>query len=149
MIAPTPASSAIAGPSGNGKKASRGEHGAVEVVAVLARLLDRDPHRVDARHLPGADADRAQALGDHDRVRGDVLADAPGEEQVAPVRLVRLAADDDHPLAVLDVVVAVLGEQAADHAAVVALAGRCRRRSAESSTRTASFPRSTSSAPSS
>ena len=100
------------------------ERRAVEVVAELPRLLDRDPHRVDAAHLAGADADRPQVLGDHDRVRGDVLADAPGEEQVAPVGLAGLAADDDHPLAVLDVAVAVLGEQAADHAPVVALARR-------------------------
>src|SRR5689334_2145779 len=56
------------------------ERRAAEVVPVLARLLDGDAHRVDAAHLPGADADRLQILGDHDRVRGDVLADAPGEE---------------------------------------------------------------------
>ena len=123
MIAVTPGSSASAGPSGNGKKASEASAAPAEVVAVLARLLEREPHRVDAAHLAGADPDRPQVLGDHDRVRGDVLADAPGEEQVAPVRLARLAADDDHRLAVLDVDVAVLGEQAADDPPVVALAG--------------------------
>ena len=58
------------------------------------RLLDGDPDGVDAAHLAGADADRLQVLGDHDRVRADVLADAPGEEQVAPLRLVGLARDD-------------------------------------------------------
>ena len=47
----------------------------------------------------------------------------PGEEQVAPVGLRRLAADDLHPLAVLDVPVAVLDEHAAEHAPEVALAG--------------------------
>ena len=58
----------------------------------------------------------------HDRVRADVLARPPGEEQVAPLLLGRVAADGDHPLAVLDVEVAVLDEQPAEHALVVALA---------------------------
>ena len=53
-----------------------------------------------------------------------------------------LAADDDHPLAVLDVGVAVLREQAAEHAPVVALAGVRARRSVESRIRSASFARS-------
>src|SRR5438067_1133365 len=44
------------------------EGGAAELVAVLARLVERDPHRVDAAHLPGADADRPAVLGDDDRV---------------------------------------------------------------------------------
>ena len=87
----TPASSAICGPSANGKNASLASAAPAEVVAVLARLLDRDPHRVDAAHLAGADPDRLQVLREHDRVRRDVLADAPGEEQVAPLRLVELA----------------------------------------------------------
>ena len=36
--------------------------------------------------LAGADPDRLEVLGEHDRVRADVLAHAPGEEQVAPDR---------------------------------------------------------------
>ena len=91
---------------------------------MLARLLERDPHRVDAAHLAGADADRLQALRDHDRVRRDVLADAPREQQVAPLLLGRRCRDDLHQLAVVDVDVALLHEQAAEHALVVALAGR-------------------------
>ena len=63
------------------------EHRAGRVVAELAGLLERDPHRVDAAHLAGADADRLQALREHDRVRAHVLADAPGEQQVAPLLL--------------------------------------------------------------
>ena len=51
-----------------------------------------------------------------------MLAHAPGEEQVAPLRLGRLPDDDLHPLAVVDVAVALLDEQAAEHALVVALA---------------------------
>src|SRR5438874_6900152 len=100
-----------------------GEGGAVDAVPVLAGLPERDPNRVDAAHLAGADPERLQPAGDHDRVRRDVLADPPGEEEVAPVRLGRLAADRDHPLPVVDVAVAVLDEQAAEDALVVALAG--------------------------
>ena len=62
---------------------------------MLGRLLEREADRVDAAHLPGADPDRLQVLGDHDRVRGDVLGDAPGEEEVAPARLVGCDSDDD------------------------------------------------------
>ncbi len=88
MIARTPAASASCGPSANGKNASEASTAPVEVVPVLARLLERDPHRVDAAHLAGADPDRLQVLGEHDRVRGDVLGHAPREEEVAPLRLV-------------------------------------------------------------
>ena len=121
MIAVTPASSASCGPSANGKNASEASEAPVERVAVLARLLDRDPDRVDAAHLPRADPDRLQVLREHDRVRGDVLADPPGEEQVAPLRLVGSPHRDLHPLAVVDLPVAVLHEQAAEHALEVEL----------------------------
>src|SRR3954470_12728594 len=90
---------------------------------VLPRLLDREPHRVDAAHLAGADPECLQIAPEHDRVRGDVLADAPGEEQVAPQGFARGTADDLHADTVLDVPVAVLDEEAAEHAPVVALAG--------------------------
>ncbi len=53
-----------------------------------------------------------------------MLADAPGEEQLAPVVLRRLAAHDLHRLARVDVGVRVLDEQATHHAPVVALARR-------------------------
>src|SRR5439155_12916183 len=51
-----------------------------------------------------------------------VLAHPPREEQVAPRRLARPPADDLHALAVVDVRVTVLHEQAAEDAPVVALA---------------------------
>ena len=145
MIAVTPASSASCGPSANGKNASLASTAPVDVVAVLARLLDRDPHGVDAAHLPGADPDRLQVADEHDCVRRDVLAHAPREQQVAPLRLADLAGDDLHRLAILDVAVAFLDEQPAEHALVVAL-GRASRRDARgrrgcaapSSTRSAS-----------
>src|SRR6266496_680216 len=100
------------------------EDGAGEIVAVLARLLDRDPDGVDPAHLPRADADRLQAPCQHDRIRGDVLGDAPREEQVAPTLVVELAAGDLHRLALVDRRIALLHEQAAEHALVVALARR-------------------------
>ena len=89
----------------------------------VARLLDRQPHRVDAAALAGADADRRQVAGDHDRVRPHVLAQPPREQQVAPAALVgRGLADHPHRVAVVEVRVAVLDEHAAQHAAEVALA---------------------------
>ena len=82
---------------------------------MLARLLERDADGVDAAHLAGADADRLEVLGEDDRVREDVLADPPGEEEVAPAGLVRrLAGDDLHALAVVDLGVGVLDEQPAE-----------------------------------
>src|SRR5262249_26974158 len=71
--------------------------------------------------LAAADADRRKVLGGDDRVRADVLADAPGEDEIAPGALVRVAARDAHSFAVVDVEVAVLHQQAADHALVVPL----------------------------
>ena len=66
-----------------------------------------------------------RSLREHDRVRRDVLADAPGEEQVAPLRLGRARRRRRCiAVAVVDVDVAVLHEQAAEDALVVALAGR-------------------------
>src|SRR5262249_58122789 len=69
-----------------------------------------------------ADADGREAPRDHDRVRADVLAHAPREQEVAPKLLARVAARDLHPLAVLDVPVPVLDEQAAEDSLEVALA---------------------------
>src|SRR4029077_18980424 len=100
----------------------RGHYRAGRRVPVLARLLERDPNRVDAAHLPRADADRLQVVGEDDRVRSDVLADAPRKEQVAPGHLARRAADELHPLAALHVPAALLDEHPAEHALVVPLA---------------------------
>ena len=83
-----------------------------------ARLLDRDPDGVDAAHLAGADPDRLQVLHEHDRVRGDVLAHAPREDEVAPLRLVELAGDDLPAVPFLDLGVGVLDEHPAEHALV-------------------------------
>src|SRR4051812_1905315 len=99
------------------------EHRAGDIVPVLTRLLHRDAHGVDAAHLAGADPDGLQVAGEHDRVRRDVLAHAPGEEQVAPLLLGDAARDDLHPLAILDVRVTLLDEQPAENPLVVALPG--------------------------
>src|SRR5215207_9108896 len=80
------------GAVGEGDERVRGQHCAAEVVAVFSSLLDRDPDGVDAARLPAADPQRLETLREHDRVRGHVLRDPPGEEQVAPDRLARLAA---------------------------------------------------------
>ena len=80
MTAAAPALAATSTPSRNGKNASEATHRARQR---RARLRHRDAHRVDARHLAGADAQRAAAGGEHDGVRLDVLADAPGEVEIA------------------------------------------------------------------
>ena len=118
-----PASSAICGPSGKGKNASEASADAGGVVPELGRFLDRDPHRVDPAHLAGADPDRLQVLHEHDRVRRDVLADAPREDEIAPLRLAQLAGHELPGVAILDLGVGILDEHPAEHALVVALAG--------------------------
>ena len=65
----TPASSAICGPSANGKNASDASDGAGRVVAELRGLLHRDADGVDAAHLAGADPDRREVFREDDRVR--------------------------------------------------------------------------------
>ena len=74
MIARTPASIASWGPSANGKNASEASAAPSSGQLGRGRLVDRDPHRVDAAHLPGSDPDRAEPLRHHDRVRAHVLA---------------------------------------------------------------------------
>src|SRR5437899_10949207 len=85
-------------------------------MAVLHCLLQCQPYRVDPARLAAADPDRREVLREDDRVRADVLAHAPGEDEIAPAGLVGLAARDLHPLAVGDVPLAVLHERAAEHA---------------------------------
>src|SRR6266540_3378409 len=100
----------------------RSKHGAARVMTMLARLLECEADCVDAARLAATDADRGELLREHDRVRADVLAHAPREDEVSPARLVGLAADDGHALAIVDVRVTVLDEQSAEDALEVALA---------------------------
>ncbi len=88
----------------------------------LARLVDRDADGVDAAHLAGADPDRLPVARDHDRVRAHVSAHAPREQRVLPLRRVEVAGHDLHRRGVLELAVAVLHEQPAEDARVVALA---------------------------
>src|SRR5687768_7098648 len=74
-----------------GEEAIRRQDRPLHVVPARARLLDGEPDGVHTARLPGADAERLQILRDHDRIRRDVPADAPGEQEVAPARLVGLA----------------------------------------------------------
>src|SRR3954451_22246774 len=93
-------------------------------MAVLARLVERELDRIDTACLSAADSDRLEVLRNHDRVRADVLADAPGEHEVAPQLFAQLAARDFHSFTVVDVPVPVLDEQATEDALEVALAAR-------------------------
>ena len=80
MTASAPALAASSTPSRNGKNASEAT---TEPASGARALRDRDPHRIDARHLAGADPERAPVAGEHDRVRLDVLGDAPREVEIA------------------------------------------------------------------
>src|SRR4029078_8533264 len=62
--------------------------------ARLLRLQRGDACRVDAAHLPGADAERAAVAAIDDRVRLDEPCDAPREEQVGDLRVGRMRAGD-------------------------------------------------------
>ena len=62
MIAPTPGLERGLRAVGEREERVRRERRALERVALAARLLDRQPHRVDPAHLAGADAERAQVL---------------------------------------------------------------------------------------
>ena len=120
----TPASSASCGPSANGKNASE----ASEAPSGRGRApppSQGDAHRVDAAHLACADADRLQVLREHDRVRADVLAHPPREEQVAQHDSLGSPATSSIPRGPR-LEVAVLDEQPAGDALVVLL-GRRRR----------------------
>src|SRR5687768_11259622 len=58
-----------------------------EVELRLLRLEHRHARAVQPAHLPGADAQRGAAAGEHDGVGLHELGDAPGEEQIAHLRV--------------------------------------------------------------
>ena len=118
-IAVMPASSAIRGPSGNGKNASDASAEPARSCPYDCRLLHRDVDRVDAAHLSRADADRLQVLR---RARSRSTRRActrATRRRGRPTAFVRRAADDLPAFAVLDVGVGVLDEHAAEDALVV------------------------------
>ena len=147
-----PALIAVSGPSGKGKNASEAtaepaSSSWASAAERLAGLVDRDPDRVDAAHLAGADPERRPVLGEDDRVRAHVPADLPREQQVGPLLLGRLGLGRPRVIDLARLVdpVGVLDQQPAGDALHVALAGDVveRPRSA-SRIRTASFCVSTS-----
>src|SRR4249920_4048714 len=108
-------------PVREGEERIRGENGPLERMTELARLLDREPDRVDPARLPRADPERLAAARYHDRVRGDVLHDAPREQQVVPAIGRDLAADYVRAPSVGLLAVPALDEEPAQDAPVVAL----------------------------
>src|SRR5581483_2542132 len=98
------------------------EHRALRVVTELLRLLERDPHGVDAAHLPGADSARLALLRKADRVRADETADLPREDEVAKLLVADRARDDGERIGGLVLGVALLQQEAAEHALEVELA---------------------------
>src|SRR5437763_10759295 len=112
------------GPVGEGEERIAGEYGAAHVVPVLARLLERDLDGVDATHLAGADTDRLVVPRDHDRVRGHVTADLPGEEQILELLDRRRPDRRRERVRAPELRVALLHEPAAEDALVVELTRR-------------------------
>ena len=124
MIAAIPASSAICGPSANGKNASLASTAPCRSWP-CSRAFSTAIRTESTRLIwPAPIPIVCRSLRDHDRIRRDVLAHTPREEQVAPLLLGHLPGHDLHLLAVLDVGVALLHQHPAEHALVVALAGR-------------------------
>ena len=121
MTAVAPASAAASSPSANGKKASEATteprvSGSLAAARSrrVGRLQGGDARRVDAAHLPGADADRRAVLGVDDGVRLDVLGHLEGEQQIGELRWRRLALGHDLQLGAVDhAVVARLHQEAA------------------------------------
>ena len=108
-------------PVREGEEGVGGEDGPARVVTELGGLVERDANGVHSAHLAGADTDGGEIGRNDDRVREDVLAHAPGEDEVAPLLLIRRAGDDRPAVAVLDLRVGVLHEHAAEHALQPAL----------------------------
>src|SRR6266545_3825267 len=108
-------------PVGEGEEGIGRERRSFEVVFEPLRFVQGDPYRINAALLPTADPDRLQVLRDHDRIRPDVLGDAPREHDIAPLLLGQRSGDDVHRLALVDVPIAVLHEEPTGDALVVEL----------------------------
>ena len=93
-----PYSAATSMPSRNGKKASEAITEPATARLLVGRLHRGDASGVDAAHLSRADADGGALAREHDRVRFDELADAPGEQQIRQLGSGRLAARDHRQL---------------------------------------------------
>ena len=60
----------------------RSHHGTADLETLVRCLDRRDLCRVDAAHLPGADADRHVILAEDDGIGLDVFDDGPGKQHV-------------------------------------------------------------------
>src|SRR5262249_33392634 len=112
------------GPVGEREEGVRREYRSLEIVTELAGLREGVADSVYATRLTAPDPDRWQALRDDDRVRRDVLAQAPGEEQAAPHGFTGISAGDPHAVAILRLEIRVLDEQPPENALEVALPRR-------------------------
>src|SRR5688572_18799962 len=93
----------------------RGHGAALYGQAFVLRLERRDARGIDARHLPGAHADRHAFLREHDGVRLHVLAHAPREPQVRVLRRRGLERGHDlERIRLRERGIAALHQQAAD-----------------------------------
>ena len=113
MIAVTPASSASCGPSANGKNASEASDRAL--AAAIWAFSMREADRVDAAHLAGADADVAPSRARTIAFERTCLQTFQANSSSPHSASVGTSLGDDlHLGALLEVVVAVLDEHAAD-----------------------------------
>ena len=85
ITAVAPAFPASSTPSGKGKNASDATTLPTSGSLVGRGLDHRDFHRVDAAHLPGADADRLPFAREHNRIGLHMLGHNPAEEHGAPL----------------------------------------------------------------
>src|SRR5204863_163981 len=74
---------------GERKKSVAGDGAAFEGKTGFVRFPHRDARRIDARHLPGADPERAIGRGINDRVRLHVLHHAPSKNHRRHFRIGR------------------------------------------------------------
>ena len=99
----------------------RGEHRALERVAELARLLDRDPHRVHPAHLPRPDSEGLAPRASTIAFDVTCLTTRHAKRRSSHCSSGDLAAHDLASLATGRLAVAILDEEAAEHAPIVAL----------------------------
>src|SRR5262249_17412511 len=89
-------------------------------LASLARFTHHQVNRIDAAHLPRADADDHAGFAQHDGVALDVLAHQPRETQIAHFLLGRCAFRHDFELPeIVATGIARLHEQTAIDAAII------------------------------
>src|SRR5579875_1650624 len=95
-------------------------------VTAFAGFAHGNLHRINAAHLPGADAYYHAALAQHDGVALDVLAYQPGETQIAHFLLGGCAFGHDLELGeIIATPITVLHQQTTIDTAIISARGRC------------------------